>query len=280
MLKIGRFNSLKIVRKRDDSVWLKGAAEQELMLQDSSVADKQEGDTLDVFIYTDGQGGLLATLTKPKAQVGEVAFLPVVATTKVGTFLDWGLPKDLFVPFSEQKQKMQVGRSYLVRLFLDEDNRIAASAMLDDFILDEAVYLKQGDEVDLMIAGQTELGYKAVVNHKFWGLLYKNETFQPLKTGQQCRGYIKQIRPDKRIDLILDRTRFADKVDQVSDAIMQHIQQNGGRMALNDKSAPEAIYRQFGVSKKIFKQAIGRLYKTRQIKITENGIEQVNTPSA
>ncbi|WP_198243285.1 CvfB family protein [methane-oxidizing endosymbiont of Gigantopelta aegis] len=280
MLKIGRFNSLKIVRKRDDSVWLEGTAEQELMLQDPAVADKQEGDTLDVFIYTDGQGGLLATLKKPKAQVGEVAFLPVVATGKVGAFLDWGLPKDLFVPFSEQKQKMQVGRSYLVRLFLDEDNRIAASTMLDDFILDEAVYLKQGDEVDLMIAGQTELGYKAVVNHKFWGLLYKNETFQPLKIGQQCRGYIKQIRPDKRIDLILDRAKFADKVDQVSDAIMQALQQQGGHLPLNDKSAPETIYRQFGVSKKIFKQAIGRLYKARQIEINENSIKQVNIPSA
>lgn len=280
MLKTGHFNTLKIIRKRDDSVWLESAEEQDLMLQDPAVADKQEGDTLDVFIYTDGQGGLLATLKTPKAQVGEVAFLPVVATTRVGAFLDWGLPKDLFVPFREQKQKMQVGRSYLVRLFLDEDNRIAASAMLDDFILDEAVYLKQDDEVDIIIAGQTELGYKAVVNHKFWGLLYKNETFQPLKIGQQCQAYIKQIRPDKRIDLRLDRAKFADKVDQVSNAIMQHIQQNGGRMALNDKSAPEAIYRQFGVSKKIFKQAIGRLYKARQIDITENGIKQVNTPSA
>jgi predicted RNA-binding protein (virulence factor B family) len=275
MVKIGRFNQLEILKKRDDTVWLNGGDDGELVLQDKAVEQYQPGDTLKVFVYTDGKAQLIPTLLTPKAQIGEVAYLKVVSTSKVGAFLDWGLPKDLLVPFSEQKQKMQLGRSYLVRLFLDEDNRITGSAILDDFIQDEAIYLKAGDAVDLIIADKTDLGFKAIVNHTFWGLLYDNEIFQPLKKGQTCRGYIKRIRDDKRIDLVLNRDNYANKVDLVTEQIRQQLQQTG-ELALNDKSAPEEIYRQFAVSKKIFKQALGRLYKQRQIELTEKGIRRVD----
>lgn len=274
MIKIGRFNQLKILKKRDDTIWLDGEKHGELVLQDKNLQQHQVGDVIQVFIYTDGKGQLIPTLLTPKAQIGEVAFLKVVSTSKVGAFLDWGLAKDLLVPFSEQKQKMQLGRSYLVRLFLDEDNRITGSAILDDFIQDEAIYLKEGDAVDLIIADKTDLGFKAVVNHTFWGLLYDNENFQTLKIGQSCRGYIKKIRDDKRIDLILNRDKYVDKVDQVCGKILDLLQQKP-ELPLNDKSSPDDIYRQFAVSKKIFKQAIGRLYKQRQIEITDQGIRRV-----
>ena len=275
MVKTGRFNQLEILKKRDHTLWLDGGEHGELVLADKAAEDYAPGDDIRVFIYTDGKGQLIPTLLTPKAQIGEVAFLKVVSTSKAGAFLDWGLPKDLLVPFSEQKQKMQLGRSYLVRLFLDEDNRITASAILDDFIQDEAIYLQAGDAVDLIIADKTDLGFKAVVNHTFWGLLYDNEIFQPLKKGQSCRGYIKNIRDDKRIDLILNRDNYACKVDHVVDQIRQQLQQTG-ELALNDKSAPEDIYKQFAVSKKIFKQALGRLYKQRQIELTETGIRRAD----
>ncbi len=274
MIKTGRFNQLEILKKRDDTVWLKAGEQGELKLQDKALEQYQPGDVIRVFIYTDGRGQLIPTLLTPKAQIGEVAYLKVVSTSKAGAFLDWGLPKDLLVPYSEQKQKMQLGRSYLVRLFLDEDNRITGSAILDDFIQDEAIYLKAGDAVDLIIADKTDLGFKAIVNHTFWGLLYDNEIFQPLKKGQSCPGYIKRIRDDKRLDLVLNRDNYASKVDQVIAQINQQLQQTG-ELALNDKSAPDDIYRQFSVSKKVFKQALGRLYKQRQIELTEKGIRRV-----
>ncbi len=273
MLKIGRFNKLKITTINQQIASLDAGEYSELSLKlDNQHADVQVGDELEVFVYTDGQGQLKASLDKPLAQVDEVAWLKVVSTGKAGAFLDWGLPKDLLVPYSEQKQKMQVGSYYLVRLFLDEDNRIAASAILDDFILDEAVYLKDGDQVELIIADETDLGVKAIVNHKFWGILYRNELFQPVHKGQKLTGFIKKIRPDKKIDLVLTQDKFKQKVDRVADKILSRLQQQGGELAVNDKSEPELIYDTFAVSKKVFKQALGNLYKKRLISLTENGI--------
>ncbi len=273
MLKIGRFNKLKITTINQQIASLDAGEYSELSLKlDSQHADVQVGDELEVFVYTDGQGQLKASPDKPLAQVDEVAWLKVVSTGKAGAFLDWGLPKDLLVPYSEQKQKMQVGSCYLVRLFLDEDNRIAASAILDDFILDEAVYLKDGDQVELIIADETDLGVKAIVNHKFWGILYRNELFQPVHKGQKLTGFIKKIRPDKKIDLVLTQDKFKQKVDRVADKILSRLQQQGGELAVNDKSEPELIYDTFAVSKKVFKQALGNLYKKRLISLTENGI--------
>lgn len=277
MIAIGRFNTLTVVRRRDTDVYLQGDEGQEIEL----IAGKQlrtpidTGSKLDVFVYSDGSGKLWATQDKPYAEVDEVAFLKVVSVSHAGAFLDWGMPKDLLVPFSEQKVPMHAGRSYLVRLFLDENNRIAASMMLDDFLQDEAVYYKEGQKVEIIVAEPTDLGFKVVVDNQYWGILYKGEIFQPLTRGQKLTAFVKKLRTDYRLDLILDNQNYGVKRDKTTEDILEELERHGGYLALTDKSAPEQIYRQFGISKKIFKQAIGSLYKQRKILIEENGIRIV-----
>lgn len=276
MIEIGKFNTLTITKKRDTEIYLDGGELGDILLADKQApADVQVGDSLAVFVYIDGKNQSIATTQVPKVQVDEVAWLRVVSLSHAGAFMDWGLPKDLLVPFSEQKGRMVEGRFYLVRLFLDEDNRIAASTLLDDFIRDEAFYYKDGQSVNLIIADETELGFKAVVDHQYWGVLYKNEIFQPLQKGQQLTGYIKKVRPDNKLDLILSQEKYGQKVDATSAKILAILEKNGGYVALTDKSPPEMIYDTFAVSKKVFKQAIGGLYKQRRIVIEEGGIRLV-----
>ena len=273
MIAIGRFNTLPVVRLRDKDIYLQGDDNQEIeLIPGKQHPDVTTGSNLEVFVYSDGSGKLWATLDKPYAQVDEVAYLKVVSVTHAGAFVDWGMPKDLLVPFSEQKVPMHAGRSYLVRLFLDESNRIAASMLLDDFLQDEAVYYKEGQKVEIIIADPTDLGFKVVVDHQYWGVLYKGEIFQPLERGQKLTAFVKKLRTDYRLDLILDNKNYGVKRDKTTDDILNELQRHGGYLALTDKSAPEQIYRQFGISKKIFKQAIGILYKQRRIVIEESGI--------
>ncbi len=277
MISIGRTNRLKISKQQGLQVWLDGGEFGDIPLSPKdSKSEYQTGDEISVFVYTDGKGDLLATTQSPKAEVDEVAWLKVVSLSHAGAFLDWGLPKDLLVPFSEQKCKMVEGRHYLVRLFLDEDNRVAASTLLDDFIQDEAIYLKEGQPVDLIIAEETDLGFKAIVNHRFWGVLYKNEIFQKLAKGQKTKGYIKKIRADKKIDLVLSFERYGQKVKAASESILEKLKDQGGEIAISEKSPPEVIYNTFGVSKKIFKQALGNLYKQRKILINDQNIQLTN----
>jgi predicted RNA-binding protein (virulence factor B family) len=222
----------------------------------------------------DSEGHLAATTKTPLAQVDDIAWLKVVSLNYVGAFLNWGLPKDLLVPFSEQHHEMEVGRSYLVKVFLDEKNRIAATTKIDRFIADESVDFEAGQKVTLIIADKTELGFKAIVNNTHWGLLYQNELFQPLKRGQKLDGYIKKIRDDGKIDLSLHHPGYG-KVVSLTDNILIKLKENDGVLMLSDKSPPEAIYAAFGVSKKVFKQAIGALYKKKLITIDKNGIKLV-----
>lgn len=278
MIEIGKFNDLTINRISSNGIFLDGGDAGEVALIENQVPENvNAGDTLKVFVYIDGKNQLLATQLTPKAQVDEVAWLRVVSLSHAGAFMDWGLPKDLLVPFSEQKTRMVEGRCYLVRLFLDESNRIAASTLLEDFIQDQAFYLKEGQEVNLIIADETELGIKAIINHQYWGVLYKNEVFQPLHKGQSLIGYVKKIRPDNKVDLILSLTKYGDKVDSTTTKILSVLQKRGGYVALTDKSPPEKIYETFGISKKIFKQAIGGLYKQRKIIIEAEGIRLTDT---
>lgn len=274
MIHIGKFNTLTVCKKNDAEVYLDGGDNGEILVKSKKMPRSIEvGDTIDAFIYTDGKGQLVATTQSPLAQVDEVAWLKVVSLSHAGAFLDWGLDKDLLVPFSEQKYKMVEGRYYLVRLFLDEHNRIAASTLLDDFIRDEAVYLKEGQQVALIISDETELGYKAVVDHRFWGVLYKNEVFQRLRKGQKITGYIKKIRTDNKIDLTLESGKYGQKVDSVAENILAFLQRQDGEMRITDKSPPDVIYDTFGVSKKAFKQALGSLYKRRLITISEHSVK-------
>lgn len=225
----------------------------------------------------DAEGHLAATAKIPLAQAGEFAWLKVVSINYYGAFLDWGLAKNLLAPFGEQIGEMEVGQSYLVKLFLDDKGRVAATAKIDKFIadeVDEPAEFKIGQKVALLIADKTELGFKAIVNNSHWGLLYQNELFQPLRKGQKLDGYIKQIRDDKKIDLTLNQPGYS-KVDPLAEKILARLKENDGVLPLSDKSPPEAIYAAFGVSKAVFKQAIGALYKQQLIKIAKDSIRLV-----
>lgn len=272
MIDIGKFNTLTIRDISDRQILLAGDDGDIPLIDREPPAGLAPGQTLQVFVYPDGSGQLQATQQQPRAQVDEVAWLRVVEVGHAGAFLDWGLPKDLLVPYSEQKVRMVVGRSYLVRLFLDESNRVAATTHLDDFIQDQAFYYKAGQTVQLIIAEETDLGYKAVVDHRYWGMLYHNEIFQPLRKGQQLTGYIRRVREDQRLDLTLHQGSHGGQVAAAAEKILATLHSHGGYMALTDKTPPETIYSLFGVSKKIFKQAVGGLYRQRRIVIEDAGI--------
>ena len=275
MINIGKINKLNVVKKQGADVYLDNGTSGKVLLADKKMsADCQVGDSLAVFVYVDNEGHLAATTKTPLAQVDDIAWLKVVSLNYVGAFLDWGLPKDLLVPFSEQHHEMEVGRSYLVKVFLDDKNRIAATTKIDRFITDESADFEIGQKVSLIIADKTELGFKAIVNNTHWGLLYQNELFQPLRKGQKLDGYIKKIRDDQKIDLSLHHPGYG-KVVSLTDNILIKLKENDGVLMLSDKSPPEAIYAAFGVSKKVFKQAIGALYKKKLITLDKNGIKLV-----
>ena len=275
MLNIGKINKLNIVKKQGADVYLDNGTSGKVLLADKKLPENcQVGDALDVFVYVDSEGHLAATTQTPLAQVDDIAWLKVVSLNYVGAFLDWGLPKDLLVPFSEQHHEMEVGRSYLVKVFLDDKNRTAATTKIDRFIAEESIDFEVGQKASLIIADKTELGFKAIVNNTHWGLLYQNELFQPLRKGQKLDGYIKKIRDDHKIDLSLHHPGYG-KVVSLTDNILIKLKENDGVLMLSDKSPPEAIYAAFGVSKKVFKQAIGALYKKKLITIDKNGIKLI-----
>ena len=275
MLNIGKINKLNVVKKQGADVYLDNGTSGKVLLADKKMsATCQVGDTLEVFVFVDSEGHLAATTKIPFAQVDDIAWLKVVSLNYVGAFLDWGLPKDLLVPFSEQHHEMEVGRSYLIKVFLDDKNRIAATTKIDRFINDESVDFEVGQKVSLIIAEKTELGFKAIVNNTHWGLLYQNELFQALRKGQKLDGYIKKIRDDQKIDLSLHHPGYG-KVVSLTDNILIKLKENDGVLMLSDKSPPEAIYAAFGVSKKVFKQAIGALYKKKLITLDKNGIRLI-----
>jgi predicted RNA-binding protein (virulence factor B family) len=276
MVEIGKINKLTIKRKRDYGVHLDGGDSGDILLKKKHTPENcQPGDEVEVFVYADGENRLRATTEKPYASVGQFAKLRVVANATAGAFLYWGLQKDLLVPKKEQHARMEKGKSYIVFVFLDEKtNRISASAKLDKFLSQEPPDYTEGEEVDLIIYDITDMGYKAIVNNAHGGMIYKNEVFQKLHTGQELKGYIKKIRDDKKIDLSLQQPGYK-KVGNISQTILDKIKDNDGMIAITDKSQPEEIYSLFGVSKKVFKQAIGKLYKKRLITIDDNGIKAV-----
>ncbi|MGZ8097399.1 MAG: CvfB family protein [Methylosarcina sp.] len=275
MIHIGKVNKLKVIKQLGRHVYLGSGKSAMVLLADKQLPDScRLGDTLDVFVYIDAEGHLAATTKMPAAQVGDIAWLKVISVNYYGAFLDWGLPKDLLVPFGEQYHEMKAGQSYLVKVFLDDKNRIVATAKIDDFIRDESDDFNVGQKVSLIIADKTDLGYKAIVNNAYWGMLYHNELFKTVKKGQKMEGYIKQIRDDKKIDLTLHQPGYG-KVEPLTDRILAELKEHNGILQLSDKSPPEAIYAVFGVSKKVFKQAIGALYKNKRILIDDNDIRLI-----
>jgi len=264
------------VKKISIGCYLDGGEHGEILLPRRYVPEDIKVDEyIDVFIYFDSEDRIIATTEEPKIKLGEIAMLKVVSVTHAGAFLDWGLPKDIFVPFKEQKQRMEVDKWYIVALYIDyETNRLAASAKVDKFLDNTPPEYEVGQEVDILIYNKTDLGYSAIVNNAHWGVIYENEVFRHLSRGKQLKGYIKKIRDDEKIDLILQKPGY-EKVDDISKIIIDKLEKNNGVLWLTDKSAPEEIYGLLGISKKVFKKAIGALYKAKLITLEEKGIRLV-----
>ncbi len=272
IVNVGRYERLQVTRIEDIGARLDAGSMGELLLPARYVpAGCKPGDKVMVFVSLDSEDRPIATTEQAKAQVGEVAWLKVVSVSQVGAFLDWGLSKDLLVPFSEQGVPLQVGRSYLVYVYEDNTGRLAATTKLNRFIKDRAQGLTERQEVSLVIADKTDLGVKAIINHEFWGLLYQDQLFKPVRKGQKTQGYIKRIRPDGKIELSLYEPGYG-KVSEFAESVLDAIKANDGFLPLNDKSPPDAIYDTFNVSKGVFKQAIGALYKKHLILIEKDGI--------
>lgn len=276
MINIGKINILKISKQNSSGIYLSDESGKQVLLVDKKPEKYELGDDVEVFVYVDSDEHLAASAQLPLAQVDDIAYLKVVSVNYYGAFLKWGMKKELLVPFSEQHHELEVGESYFFKLFLDDKKRVVATTKLNQFIADEIEVgdVLVGQKVDLLIADKTDLGIKAIVNNRYWGLLYENEVFQTLIKGQHVDGYIKTIRDDLRLDLTLYKIGYK-KVELLTDRILQSLHENGGTLAVGDKSEPAAIYTLFGVSKKVFKQAIGALYKKELIIIEQNMIRLV-----
>lgn len=279
MIQLGSLNTLRVARVAGPGAFLvdpADAAGPEILLPGRQVpADCKAGDELTVFVYTDSEDRPVATTTRPRAQVGEVASLRIAASNDAGVFLDWGLPKELLLPYNEiprgQKLALEPGRYLLVMVFQDNSGRIAASARLDDFLTREAGGFNEGEKVSIVVANRTELGFRVVVNDRAWGLVHNSEIFGKVQTGERRDGWIKGLRSDQRLNIALSPPGPA-RIDSVAQGVLDRLTREGGFMAVGDKTPPEAIYTLFGVSKKAFKQAIGALYKAGRITIEPGGI--------
>lgn len=274
MIQIGRYNDLPVLSQLPRGLQLDGGEFGEILLPKQYLqGDEQVGDVLRVFIYCDSEDRLIATTETPKAQVGEFAYLNVVDENRHGCFLDWGLSKDLFVPFSEQRHALKKGGQALVRVYLDNSERIAASTKLDRFLkdTDETNLFKQGDEVTIVSAEKSDLGLKVIVNGSHWGLIYTNDLFETPRRGEERKAYIKRVRDDQKLEISLRPLGFA-KVEGLAGEVLQKLKKENGYIAISDKSSPDAIKRVFKCSKNAFKQAIGTLYKQQLIKIEKDGI--------
>lgn len=276
-MKLGRSYELEVVKELDFGFYLDAENLGEVLLPNRVVPEGTNvGDSLSVFLYLDSEDRPIATTKKPRAQVGQFAYLRAVETTDFGAFLDWGLDKHILLPFAEQHRKIEVGKSYLVYLYLDErDGRIVASSKIDKFIEDKATrYFKTREPVDLIIANTTELGYKAIVNHSCWGVLYKSDVFQKLSFGQRVKGFIRRVRPDGKVDLTLNGGNHSR--DRNTKIVLDYLNKNSGFAPLHDKTDPKIISSELGMSKGAFKKAIGNLYKQKVISIDNDGIRMLS----
>lgn len=276
MIKLGQYNSLRVIKKVDFGFYLDGDTYGDILLPRKYAAKNTAiGESIEVFIYLDSEDRIVATTLKPKALVGECAYLKVVAVNRIGAFLDWGLPKDLLVPYNQQQKSMEKGYSYTVYVYVDElTERIAASSRLEEFLTDKPDQLEPNQPVDLMIYAKSDLGFKAVINGRYLGQLFNNEVFRPLHYGEKIPGFIKQVRSDGKIDLRLQQAAHLAR-NSLAEEILRHLSENNGVSELTDKSPPGEIYDTFGVSKSTYKKALGLLYKNRQIKIEKHQITLV-----
>ena len=276
MLNIGNYNTLRIIKILSFGAYLDGGEGKEILLPTRYVPDgAQVGDDVEVFIYHDNEGRLIATTLHPNAVVGEFAFMQVKSVNTTGAFLDWGLMKDLLVPYKEQKLTMREGKWYLVYVRLDHvTGRVMASARIEKFLNNIPPKYEFNQEVSLLVADDTEIGYKVIVNNLHWGMVYHNQVFQRLEKGEHLKGYVKEIREDDKLDISLTPLGY-QKVDGIAQTILQALQMQNGFLPVHDKSDPEVIYSLFRCSKKAFKQAIGALYRQHRIALEPDGIRLI-----
>ncbi|MFG6205031.1 MULTISPECIES: CvfB family protein [Pseudomonas] len=276
MALVGRYNSLQVVKHTNFGLYLDGGADGEILLPNRYIPKdipSEDEDWLNVFVYLDSEDKLLATTEKPKVQVGEFASLKVVEVNSIGVFLDWGLPKDLLLPYSEEKRQMTAGEYCVVHVYLDKHTRrITATARLDRYLDKTPANYSPGQEVDLLVAEATDMGFKAIINNKHWGLIHKNEIFKFMRAGMLEKGYIKEVRADGKIALSLQPVG-QEAASSLSSKILAKLRDNSGTLAVSDKSDPALISSLFGVSKGNFKKAIGSLYKEGKIVIHADRIE-------
>jgi uncharacterized protein len=272
---VGKRNTLTVLHSSVSGIYLDGGVHGEILVPNRYVPkDAIRGDRLEVFVYRDSEDRLVATTETPRAEVGDVATLRVISVNRqIGAFLDWGLAKDLLLPFREQTGPVEVGQDVVVRIYLDEKTeRIVASMKLDKDSAPEPPNYRAGERVEFVISEKTPLGYKALVEGKHAGLLYHDTLAVPVKIGQRLNGFVRALRPDGKMDLSLEQAGYR-RVAPLALRIVQALQRSGGQLALDDNSPPEAIRKEFGVSKKSFKQALGTLYKARRIRFSKPGVE-------
>ena len=274
MVNIGKINHLNIVKEVDFGMYLDGGEDfGEILLPLRYITPACiVGESVDVFIYLDSEDRIIATTDFPLAMVGEIALLTVVDTAPMGAFVDWGLAKDLLVPFAEQKADLIKGNKVIVKVLMDDmTERIIGSSKLDKYLDQIPPTFETDQEVALMIYSKTDLGYKVIINNEFWGLLYENEVFKPIQRGDFITGYIKQVREDDKIDVYLQKAGYWN-FDSVTQSVLDKLKSQAGYMEVTDKSSPDTIKHIFGISKKSFKKAIGSLYKEKVIVIEDKGI--------
>jgi predicted RNA-binding protein (virulence factor B family) len=278
MIKLGDYNTLTAIRRADQGFYLEGDERSgDILLPNRYVPDGLAiGKEIEVFVYLDQDERLIATTEKPAAKVGEFAYLEVAWVNQFGAFLKWGLMKDLFCPFREQKKRMEQGHSYIVYIKVDEDSyRLMATAKVEKYLsvptINDLPSLQHGAEVDILVWQKTDLGFKVIINNKFQGLIFENQIFQPLHSGMRLKAYVDHVRQDGKIDIVLQQTGRQQTLD-FAEVLLRYLYENDGYCNLGDKSPAELIYDRFQVSKKAFKKAIGDLYKRRLITIEEEGI--------
>ena len=274
MIHLGDFVELSILRQASVGLFLGNDQGDEVLLPNKYCSEEMRtGESVRVFVYRDSEDRIIATTLRPKILINEFALLKVTAVSEVGAFLDWGLEKELMVPFREQRQRMEEGRWYIVYLDLDhKTDRLFASNKVEKFLQNEEITVSEGEEVELVILQKTDLGYAVIINHNHRGLVYENEIFQELNIGDQLKGYVKNIREDHKIDISLQAIGYNHSNDANSELIYNKLSASDGFLSVTDKSTPEEIYSLFGISKKAFKKSIGTLYKQRIISLQSDGI--------
>jgi uncharacterized protein len=275
MVKVGDYNVMKVLRAVDFGVYLDDGAEGILLPKRFVPEGLNVGDEVKVFVYHDSEGRLVATTQEPKGVVGDIVKLKAVTVTNQGAFLDWGLMKDIFVPKSKQLSGMREGAEYLVKIYLDEQTgRVAATEKIEPFLSNEDLAVKEKDLVDLTVYRRTDIGYLVIINNRHTGVLHFNEIYQNIGVGDKLKGYVKTIRPENKIDVVVGKPGYNRVEDEVT-KIIRLLQENSGYLPYHDKSDPEEIYSFFGMSKKAFKMATGSLYKQQKISFTKTGIKLV-----